>query len=481
MDSHSVLWSDTELYRRRYEKAATALVAVERALRTRRPLRGGEDEFLELYDAFAAAPADTFTVIWEDPGAYFWVRFAYELTGACLSAEPLPPELAAFCLNLGAPDAHRALTLHLEEFKKFILAMEIISGGARRFRRPLRTRLPVSIPGTALSLMGLGTIDIVGVEAGALETIRDGRALRLESGAAVSGPTEPALIERPLVQYGELEVRLKPETLYLPTIAPAKTLLDLEAGYQAQQAPLLRAALGLVERYQPAMLEHMSRLLQVAAFKPAAAGDYSNISFSDLPGAFILSAVPDPYWMADALIHELLHNRLFFIIERGEILAGDDNRSEFYSPWRDDLRPLSGLLHAVYVYIGVARFWMAVCASGETSGIRREYAQDQAVRAVLDLRIGTAQLRRHAEFTDIGKELFAEVERDIEGLAAKMRELDLSPAAPAYTMRADGQIVPFGLSAGGRPISILESIEAHAAKFDLHRQCADLGAILELG
>ncbi len=37
-------------------------------------------------------------------------------------------------------------------------------------------------------------------------------------------------------------------------------------------------------------------------------------------------------WLADALIHELLHNRLFFIIERGE----GAEPSEFYSPWRDD-------------------------------------------------------------------------------------------------------------------------------------------------
>lgn len=48
--------------------------------------------------------------------------------------------------------------------------------------------------------------------------------------------------------------------------------------------------------------------------------------------------------MADALIHEYFHNRLFFILDRNEILANADNNEgeeagEFYSPWRDDLRP----------------------------------------------------------------------------------------------------------------------------------------------
>jgi len=58
--------------------------------------------------------------------------------------------------------------------------------------------------------------------------------------------------------------------------------------------------------------------MRVIAFNSPTEGSFPNVSFSDLPGAFILSAVREPYWLADALIHELLHNRLFFINERGE-------------------------------------------------------------------------------------------------------------------------------------------------------------------
>ena len=62
-------------------------MAVERALRARRPLGGGEDEFLSLYSALEAADPETFTTIWEDPFAYFWTRFAYELVGWCLNPD----------------------------------------------------------------------------------------------------------------------------------------------------------------------------------------------------------------------------------------------------------------------------------------------------------------------------------------------------------------------------------------------------------
>jgi len=135
VDPQTILWTDTDVYQRRYEKTATALMAVERVLRARRPLGGGEDEFLALYLALAAADPDIFTVIWQDPFAYFWARFAYELVGWCLSAEPRPAGLAKYCAALGTEDPQRALALHLGEFKKFIIALELKSGAGETLSR----------------------------------------------------------------------------------------------------------------------------------------------------------------------------------------------------------------------------------------------------------------------------------------------------------------------------------------------------------
>jgi HEXXH motif-containing protein len=481
VDAKTILWTDTDVYQLRYEKTATALMAVERALRARCPLDGGEDEFLSLYDALAAADPETFTEIWEDPLAYFWTRFAYELVGWCLNPGPQPAGLAKYCAKLGTDEPPRALALHLEEFKKFIIALDMKAGGIRRFDRPLRTMLPFSIPGTRFSVLGRGTITVTGVSDGMPEVAYNETPLRLAMGGIVSDPAMPRLVERPVARHGDLEIMLKPETFCVPGVEAAQAFLDLADDYQAQQIPLLQEGLALVERHQPAALEHIRDLVQVIAFKPPASGNYSNVSFSDLPGAFILSAVHQPYWMADALIHEFLHNRLFFVLDRGEILegAGDDTTEggEFYSPWRDDLRPPGGLLHAVYVYVGVCKFWFSVCASGDP-GVRRDYAEDQAVRAVLDLKIGIAQLRRHATFTEAGMGLFPELEREVAALCATMHALKLSPAAPATIARGNGEIVPFGVAKDGHQLSILESILAHAEQFDTGRQCGDLKLLL---
>jgi HEXXH motif-containing protein len=483
VDAQTILWTDTGVYQRLYEKTATALMAVERALRARRPLGGGEDEFLALYAALAAADPDTFTIIWEDPYAYFWARFAYELLGWRLNPGPQPAGLTKYCARLGAHQPDRALALHLEEFKKFIIALSMLSGTNRRFERPLRTTLPFSIPGTSFSVLGRGTIDIVAIHSTTLEVVHNGTTMTLAADDAGSNREAPRLLRRPLVRFDDFEITLKPETFYALGAEAVQPFLDLADDYQSQHVGLLQEGLALVARYQPSALEHIRGLVQVIAFKSAASGTYSNVSFSDLPGAYILSAVRHPYWMADALIHECLHNRLFFVLDRGEILQdAEDNteRGEFYSPWRDDLRPLSGLLHAVYVFIGVGKFWFAVWQDLENSGVRRDYAEDQAVRAVLDLKIGVAQLRRYAKFTQLGIELFAEMEREVKNLATSMREMKLSPDAPAAIARADGQVVPFAVDQDGRKVSILESILAHAEKYDTRRQCADLKAILDL-
>jgi hypothetical protein len=182
MDAQSVLWTDVGIYRRRYEKAATALIAVEQVLRTARPLKGGEDEFLDLYRVLASADPNRFTEIWHDPSAYMWARRAYELLGWCLKPAPPPAYIEGYCEFLGACEPQRVLAMHLDQFKTFIVGLELTSGNTRFFRRPLAARLPLSLPGSKYSLMGKGPILINGVTAGTINAIHDARSVRVAPG-----------------------------------------------------------------------------------------------------------------------------------------------------------------------------------------------------------------------------------------------------------------------------------------------------------
>ena len=66
----------------------------------------------------------------------------------------------------------------------------------------------------------------------------------------------------------------------------------------------------------------------------------------------------DSYDLADSLIHEHRHQKLY-LLERQKPTV-EPTSLVVPSPWREDPRPPSGLLHAVFVFVELQRFWSYV-------------------------------------------------------------------------------------------------------------------------
>jgi HEXXH motif-containing protein len=73
-------------------------------------------------------------------------------------------------------------------------------------------------------------------------------------------------------------------------------------------------------------------------------------------GCVGLSLAAEPLPLAASLAHEIQHAKLFALIDAVKLTYPDDG-SRYYAPWRDDARPISGLLQGAYAYLGVAGFW----------------------------------------------------------------------------------------------------------------------------
>jgi uncharacterized protein len=73
-------------------------------------------------------------------------------------------------------------------------------------------------------------------------------------------------------------------------------------------------------------------------------------------GAVALSIPPDPVTGAVTLAHEIQHVKLGALLDVVTLMLPDDGR-RYYAPWRDDPRPLDGLLQGAYAYLGVSGFW----------------------------------------------------------------------------------------------------------------------------
>lgn len=79
-------------------------------------------------------------------------------------------------------------------------------------------------------------------------------------------------------------------------------------------------------------------------------------------GGIQLSAGDSATEFAEALVHELQHSKLNALMGLVKLTDGDLTRS-YLAPWRDDPRPLTGVLHGVYSFTCGVEFWLTESAA----------------------------------------------------------------------------------------------------------------------
>jgi hypothetical protein len=150
---------------------------------------------------------------------------------------------------------------------------------------------------------------------------------------------------------------------------PARALLGLtpagalaDAGAARWQDCLAGAWRMLVRRHRAAAETLAAVVTVLVPVEPDPAARGISATSADAFGAVAMSAPDDVTAMAVGLLHEAQHSilnattYLFDLLERPDELG--------YSPWRDDPRPASGILHGAYAYLAVTRFWRAEADGG---------------------------------------------------------------------------------------------------------------------
>jgi uncharacterized protein len=115
-------------------------------------------------------------------------------------------------------------------------------------------------------------------------------------------------------------------------------------------------AWALLEQHHPQVASELAAATSVIV--PLAAPSTGRLSSSspETFGAIALSEPSDPCTLAVTLAHELQHLKLSALLDIVPLTQPDDGR-RFYAPWRNDPRPLSGLLQGAYAFLGVSDFW----------------------------------------------------------------------------------------------------------------------------
>ncbi|MET9390809.1 HEXXH motif domain-containing protein [Streptomyces sp. NPDC006624] len=172
---------------------------------------------------------------------------------------------------------------------------------------------------------------------------------------------------------------------------------------------LLHSAWSLLKHVDPGGAEDVSACLRSIEPLPAARpfrwhsatmeDGMGGMAASEPSGAEPAAAAQ----FAAVLTHEAQHSKLSALLHMYSLHTPDVTH-RFYAPWRDDPRPLRGMLHGVYAFTGVARFWRGHMLNGWAPEEQALAAFEYALRRGQLLRV-LPTLLHDARLTALGRRM----------------------------------------------------------------------------
>jgi hypothetical protein len=132
---------------------------------------------------------------------------------------------------------------------------------------------------------------------------------------------------------------------------------------------------------------------------------FGSASCEEVIGLTYLPAVNNQYDVAECLLHEAMHQKLFRLETSISILEDGTDAQKYYSPWRSDPRPLRMCMHGAYVFTGVSEMWLTIGEVNQNDKSFQAFCLEQSYyRAKQSLRAISLVLK-YGKMTLFGSEL----------------------------------------------------------------------------
>ncbi|WP_159847490.1 HEXXH motif domain-containing protein [Nocardia sp. CY41] len=162
------------------------------------------------------------------------------------------------------------------------------------------------------------------------------------------------------------------------------------------------------DRYLAPIRECLKMLVPLSA-EPLVAS-MSHTAYDGV-GCVYTTAPADPCQLALTLIHEIQHTKFTLLTDHVLLLTEPNPPFRCYAPWRDDPRPIFGLLHGIYAFAGVTDFWR----------VHRHAKCHGSIRSHVDFELGRMQLETAMAQVVASGLLTTEGEHFFNALAAIVR------------------------------------------------------------
>lgn len=274
------------------------------------------------------------------------------------------------------------------------------------------TELIVPVRDGAVSLPGLGLLTVA--DCAATSVTSTGGVL--VAGAAVARAGDAA--------WQPVRV-LRAEANGMSVAVALDDLDPYRHGYHAPPAPrlpqdefdrwqeLFTEAWGLLTECLPERAAEISAGLRVLVPLQDDGRSSRSATIRHLFGVFGLTRPATAADFTVTLVHEFQHVKLSGLLDL-EMLTDPADTGRYFAPWRNDPRPLAGLLQGVYAFAGVADTWRALRgADGVTGAAEQEFAD-----ARLHVDRSLAELESSRALTPAGERFTEELRRFTDSLLA---------------------------------------------------------------
>ena len=146
-------------------------------------------------------------------------------------------------------------------------------------------------------------------------------------------------------------------------------------------------------------------------------------TFREIPGLLVLSWMSDTSVIVEALVHEYHHHKLNALLNLDPIIVEGSPEAIYYSPWRDDPRPLSGILQGIYVFQAVLEFGHKILKT-DIPVLQEKRLQQRVYTAKKQLLTALKVLKTNAEFSLIGQGLIEAIEENIDRVEPEISQTE---------------------------------------------------------
>ena len=126
--------------------------------------------------------------------------------------------------------------------------------------------------------------------------------------------------------------------------------------WQAWQQALTAASRRLAAELPAYASVIAAGLRSVVPMRPAAARRYESGTAKHAFGAVALALPDSTDMLGELLVHEMQHVKLTALCDLMDLFDPDDSNT-YQVPWRDDPRPVDGVLNGTYAYLAVGELW----------------------------------------------------------------------------------------------------------------------------